>query len=82
MLRSGPGVSPHVGSTFIGVGLVLLGSVSIGVAAWQHGSFCKTLQEGELPRGYTVRWSVGFAIAIAVIGLVLAVYLLLRGNGS
>src|SRR5262249_24869896 len=36
LLRRDPHGGSHIGSTLIGVGLVLLGSVAIALAAWQH----------------------------------------------
>ena len=68
------------GSTFIGVGLVLLGSVAVGIAALQHVWFCRELAPTDLPKSYWARWSVCFAAALAVIGLVLAIYILLRAG--
>ncbi|MBA3484048.1 MAG: DUF202 domain-containing protein [Pirellulales bacterium] len=70
----------HVGSTLIGVGLVLLGSAAIAIAAWQHAAFCRSLPRRALPQPYYMRWTVWFSAAIATIGVVLAVYLLSRAN--
>ncbi|MCC6493642.1 MAG: DUF202 domain-containing protein [Pirellulales bacterium] len=80
MLRDGADLTPHAGSTFIGVGLVLLGSASIGVAARQHVKFCRTLAAADRPHGYAVSWSAWFSAVICVVGLALAAYLLLRAN--
>jgi putative membrane protein len=77
MLRNAPQVNSHLGSTLIGVGLVILGSVALAVAAWQHLSFCRTLGNNELPRQEAWRWSIGFAFILAFIGIALAVYLVL-----
>jgi putative membrane protein len=80
MMRGGDGGTPHPGSTWIGIGLVLLGSAAIGVAAWQHRQFCRDLPTGALPRPYFMRWTVWFSVSIAVIGMALAIYLLMRAN--
>lgn len=82
MIRSGPDVAPHTGSTLIGVGLVLLGSSAIGLAAWQHAKFYAQLNLDDKPRGYPVRWSVAFSAIISIVGIILAGYLLLGVNGS
>lgn len=66
----------HLGSTLIGVSLVLLGSLAVGVAAWQHVRFCRGLGPGERPQHYAVSWSVWFAVTLSAIGVVLGGYLL------
>jgi putative membrane protein len=81
LMRNVPHAAPHSGSTWIGVGLVLLGSASIGFAAWQHLQFSRGLKAAGLPRPNTMRWSASFAAIIALIGLVLAIYLL-QGAGA
>src|SRR5690349_8420408 len=68
MLRSGPDVNPHVGSTLIGVGLVLLGSAAIGIAARQHALFTQRVDEKDRPAGYPLGWPVFFAGTVSVIG--------------
>ena len=82
LARPGPDAPTHIGSTLIGVGLVLLGSAAIGVAAWQHRQFCRGLGPDALPRPYFMRWSAWFAAMVAVIGAALAVHLLLRSNAA
>jgi putative membrane protein len=81
LMRDVPNAAPHSGSTWIGVGLVLLGSASIGLAAWQHLQFSRGLKVAGLPRPNTMRWSACFAALIALIGLALALYLL-QGAGA
>lgn len=81
LMRDVPNAAPHAGSTWIGVGLVVLGSTAIGLAAWQHLQFSRGLKSTDLPRPNTMRWSACFAITIAVIGLALALYLL-QGAGA
>jgi putative membrane protein len=73
------GETHHV-STLLGIGLVLLGSAAIAMAAWQHVHFMRHLEADERPRSYLLYWSVWFAGSIAVIGVVLAVYIGLRSN--
>lgn len=80
ILQQDPDSTSHIGSTLIGVGLVLLGSAAVALAAWQHLRFCRTLRPGERPQHYAAAWSVWFAVALAVVGLVLAAYILLRSN--
>lgn len=70
--------APHIGSTVIGVGLVVLGAVAVALAAWQHVRFCRTLSPDERPRANLSSWSVVFAFLLAIIGVMLAGYLLLR----
>jgi len=81
MMRDVPNAAPRAGSTWIGVGLVLLGSTAIALAAWQHLQFSRRLKASDLPRPNTMRWSACFAAIIALIGLALALYLL-QGAGA
>jgi putative membrane protein len=82
VLREDPNPASHPGSTYIGVGLVLLGSAAVALAAWQHTRFCRHLQPTDRPREPLLNWSVWFAAMLSVVGLVLAGYILLRANGS
>lgn len=72
----------HIGSTLIGVGLVILGAVSVGVSAWQHVRFCRGLVVGPIdrPKPYVTSVSVWFAAILSFVGLVLAVYILVRSE--
>jgi putative membrane protein len=65
--------SDHAWAVPIGVALALLGSLSAGVASWQHRRFCRTLAEFELPPNYRPEpgFALGFGVTIA--GLLLAV---------
>jgi putative membrane protein len=82
VLRRDPRAHSHLGSTLIGVGLVLLGSAAIGLAAWQHVRFCRTLGPSSRPRPDPAMWSVGMAVALAIVGVILAVYVLIRSDAS
>jgi putative membrane protein len=82
LLRTDPEVNSHLSSTLIGVGLVILGSVALAVAAWQHMRFCRTLGVGELPRQRAWYWTVSFAFVLALIGIALALYLVLGSRMS
>lgn len=70
----------HTGSTMIGVGLVLLGSAAIGVAAWQHARFCRGLANQRRPRHSLAVWSILFAAALSAVGMLLAGYILFRAD--
>lgn len=76
VLRHLPDDPPRLGSTLIGVGLVLLGSSAVGVAAWQHARFCQRLGPESLPRPSLATWSVWFSAALSTIGVLLAGYIL------
>lgn len=82
LLHNGSNAPTHLGSTLIGVGLVALGSIAMGVAAWQHGAYCRRLPPGDLPRPYLTRWPIWFAALVSAIGVALAAYLLLHSNGA
>ena len=80
ILRHDPSASAHPGSTLIGVGLVLLGSASVAMAAWQHVRFCRNLGPHDRPREPLPNWSVWFSATLSVVGLILAGYILLRSS--
>ena len=60
-------------SVALGIGLVLLGAITVLVAAAQHGRYLKTLGPDELPPGYSTVAArlLAYAIALAGIGLAL-----------
>lgn len=66
-----------LGSTTIGVILVLFGALGVVLAAWSHVRYCKQLRIEELPRGRWVFWPVVYALTLAVLGTALAIYLML-----
>ena len=70
----------HVGSTAIGVALVLLGSAAVGLASWQHVRYCRRLPPGSRPVPW-LAWGTWFAVAVAAVGVVLAFYLV-AGTGG
>ena len=82
IVRNAPEGAPSFGSTWIGVGLVTLGSLAIGVAAWQHAKFWRGLGKTYQTRVAAMRWSVVFAMLIALIGLALGGYLVLSANDA
>lgn len=80
ILRHQENAVSQPGSTYIGVGLVLLGSAAVALAAWQHTRFCRSLRPVDLPREPLPNWSVWFSTTLSVVGLVLAGYILLRSQ--
>ena len=82
LLRHEANPSTHPGSTLIGVGLVLLGSAAVAMAAWQHVRFCRNLSPQQRPRELLPNWSIWFAATLSVVGLVLAGYILMRSQAS
>ena len=80
LLRHDTAGTTHVSSTLIGVGLVLLGSAAIAMAAWQHARFCRELGPESLRTTHGLNWSVWFAAILAVVGVVLAGYIVLRSG--
>lgn len=80
ILRHEENPASHPGSTLIGVGLVLLGSASVAMAAWQHVRFCRNLGPKDRPREPLPNWSVWFSATLSLVGLVLAGYILFRSG--
>ncbi len=82
ILRQDPSPSAHPGSMLIGVGLVLLGSAAVALAAWQHVRFCRDLRPQDRPLEPLPNWSVWFSATLSIVGLVLAGYILLRSSAG
>jgi putative membrane protein len=82
ILRQNPNPASHPGSTYIGVGLVLLGSAAVALAAWQHSRFCRSLRAIDRPLEPLPNWSVWFSAALSLVGIVLAGYILLRSQSG
>lgn len=82
LLRHEASPATHPGSTLIGVGLVVLGSTAVAMAAWQHVRFCRNLGPHDRPREPLPNWSVWFAATLSLVGLVLAGYILLRSGAG
>ena len=80
LLRHDASGDDHAGSTVIGVGLVLLGVAAVAMAAWEHARFCRTLRPVDVPRTDRLNWSVWFAAALALVGLLLAAYLVWQSS--
>lgn len=79
-LRPNDQVETHIGSIVIGVILVAIGSIAIGVAAWQHRRYCDSLKPRERPHPYAVVWSLAFSGILMIVGISLAVYLMIRAG--
>lgn len=80
MIRPEEALEPRRGATLLGIGLVLLGTAAVAMAAWQHVHFTRSLDPAERPRFYLIYWSVWFAGSLVVVGVLLAVYMALRGD--
>lgn len=65
-----------LGSAQIGVGLVLLGGLAVGGAAWQHVRFCRGLTATERPARYLAGFAVWVSAAVAAAAVALAAYLI------
>jgi len=65
----------HGASLVIGIALVLLGMVTIAVAAVQHSRFVATLGAQDIPGGTSTRFPLFVAWCLAALGLLIAGYL-------
>jgi putative membrane protein len=70
-----PGISSSV-SAGLGVTFVVVGSLAILAAAFQHSRFVATLSPPDLPPAYSRNVSVALSIVVAALGIALAAYLL------
>ena len=75
MVVNGRAANSHLSSTFIGIGLVVLGTMMIGASGWQHKRFLKTLSGDSLPPQYSTRLSLALSMLMVLCGIALAIYL-------
>lgn len=68
-------LKPRGLSIALGIGLVILGALTVLFAAVQHCRYLKTLGPGELPPSYSTAPALFLAYAIAAAGAGLAVLL-------
>jgi putative membrane protein len=68
--------SSTVLASTVGIALVLAGSLAMIIPAIQHRGFVASLPPGDLPPSHSRAFPVWLALALGLLGLVLAVYLL------
>ncbi len=66
-------------SFWIGLAFILLGAVASVIAIVQYRTVLCTLKPEEIPIGYRVNLGVLINLAVAVMGVVLTVYLVIQG---
>jgi putative membrane protein len=77
LLSSGPTAhAPNTWSLAIGVFLVVLASLMIAGATWQHARFSRDLLPLERPQRYWLGFSLLVALLVSGCGFALAAYLL------
>lgn len=76
MLRNADTTLATTTSTLLGVGFVLLGATGIAAAAWQFSRFMRTLPSNDRPTNYWMSLALWYSLIVAVLGLLLAGYLL------
>lgn len=62
-------------SAALGVLFVLVGALAILVATAQHRRYVATLSQADLPTSYSRAFAVALSVAVGVLGLFLAAYL-------
>lgn len=62
-------------SASLGVSFVVIGSLAIATAAFQHHRYISSLSEASLPVSYSSKLAVTLSFFIALLGLILAAYL-------
>lgn len=67
-------------SFWIGAGLVVLGSVLAILAVLQYRKVLVTLKPAEIPERYAVNLAVFATLAVAALGLALALHLFITGR--
>ncbi|MGZ4994332.1 MAG: YidH family protein [Methylobacter sp.] len=73
------GVSSSL-SASIGIAFVVVGSLSIFMAAVQHVRFIATLTPPDLPPAYSRKIAVVLSLVVAALGIALSGYLLFTSN--
>jgi len=78
LAQTSPLVTGHaMFSGTLGVSFVLAGSLLNIVAAFQHRRFIATLSPIDLPPSYSKSFAVAVSLAVALLGIILAGYLLI-----
>jgi len=67
-------------STGLGIVFVVVGSITIFVAAIQHGRFIATLSPPDLPPAYSTKIAVFLSLLVATLGFALSGYLVLTSH--
>lgn len=70
-----PGTSSSIAAA-LGITFVVVGSLTILIAAIQHKRFVATLSRADLPSAYGPNIAVALSLVVAALGLALAAYLL------
>jgi putative membrane protein len=73
---------PPIFSLLVGVALILLGAGIALASSVGYGRFVKTLPRPDVSAGYLIGLGAVISLAIAAVGIILAVYLLLSGLGT
>lgn len=69
-------ISQNPISRLIGVAFVVVGAVSVVMAAVQHRTFVRSLPAKDLPAHYYRAFAVWVALSISLLGITLAAYLI------
>ena len=67
-------------SAGLGIAFVIVGSLSVAVAAVQHGRFVATLSQVDLPPAYSRGVAVALSFVVAALGIALAGYLFMASH--
>ncbi|MBM4243739.1 MAG: DUF202 domain-containing protein [Deltaproteobacteria bacterium] len=71
---------PATSSTALGVAFVLLGAASIAMGTVQFVRFSRALPPSDRPQSYHVGWATSLGAMLGALGVVLAIYLLVRAG--
>lgn len=64
-------------SAALGIGFVIVGTLAIAVAAFQHHRFVTTLPPSDLPPRYSRMFALVLSLLVSILGIALAAYLFL-----
>lgn len=62
-------------SFWVGIIFILVGAIIAGLGVHQHLHILKSLRPVEIPRGYALYFGAFTNVAVAILGLILSIYL-------
>jgi putative membrane protein len=69
-------------SLWLGTALILAGIAVTGLSAWRHMRVVRLLDENQVPSAGSLAQVIAVAAFLALVGIVMAIYLLVVGGSS
>jgi len=65
----------RLGSFWIGITFIFMGSIIALISVFQHGSILKSIEAADIPKGYSINLSKLFNVLLALLGFLLTLFL-------